>query len=278
MSYSFDLESVRKNISTFVFVASYFYFWKTSLTDSLVQVDNVFKSIPFKPIDVIILPTGADDNQDTAQQTEKEESNDDEVIIRPKNTIGGMDQTRQTVDTGGAFNMHQLSLLSFKLLFKTLALSFLIILVLEGIGDFIINPLYISKTQIKFEKEKQKKPKKSWKERMKGLGSKLKNIKNFSIGMQDTFGLSSTYNSENIEEDDPPESSFYFLYYVFIEASYVLVAAIICLIITNLYIKYIVRKPMLTEKYYVKSQVKVVYTIQFILFYVSFITIKLLRF
>ena len=135
--------------------------------------------------------------------------------------------------------------------------------------------MYIAKDPVQFELPMPKltvQPKLTLKEKMKsefkGSFGFLKTPKQNTL--VDTYAKEVRVGREYIEDGAYQGESYWFLMYAIRKASYVLVASLFCTIITYCYLKYGLTRQYMNRKEYVKSQVKVIHTINLIMFYVLF--------
>lgn len=261
-----DEEEVRTYISLFVFVSTFFYFWRSSLVSRLEDVDNAFK-----PITEIPMPFG---NQP--------EENDENDLLSLQDEEIDLAKPKLPVKTS-VYNLSSLKWLTFGLLFKTMILSLLIFCFMYVMQSKVLSSLYISKEYIEFEAPKAKERPKTVGETLKGqvkefmpsqIGKQLKRSVEFLKGPKqldiDAYEREVRYGKNYIDQGKYQGLSYGFLIYVFREVSFVLIAAVICTVITSFYLKYGVSNIFVDRKSYIKSQVRVIYTINIIMFYVVF--------
>lgn len=278
-------DKIKTYISTFVFVSSFFYFWRNSLKATRDSVEDAFKPFPSREI---ILPSDNANVGDDASESEEDEEEDDDNAEDIKTKAIKL-KKEKTI-----YNIAPLSYVSFMVIIKTFALSLIIISLLFAISVFIIGPMFITKDKISFQTKKSDlQPDfpeaavggkfadkisgsvKALKDKIpKSISSAFKPQKKPPVDIE---SLPNIYraNKNLVENGEPVHTSFFFLLYIFLEVSYVAVACVICVLVSYLYIRFGINQDLLNRKEYVMSQVNVIYTTNLVLFLLVFMSLKL---
>lgn len=257
-----------KNLSLFIFIISYFYFWRNSLTIQLKAVDDAFRSsqdvsMPFD-----------EENDDEIDKNDEEDEQEFARLAELANDIEDANSAnkKNTESSPIIYGLEHLALLSPGVLFKTVILGLMIIIFLSLFQFYFISNLMFATNKVeKFDKPKKvKKPKKN-----QTPVYVQKVIDNITV--MDKYTASSKVSKHVIEDFytfDYDYLQFRFLSYILYDTSYLIVAAVTCGLITHFYVKLVVIPIYMDRKDYVKSQVKVIHTINLIMFFVVFVGLK----
>lgn len=257
-------EKTRSYISLFLFVATFFYFWRNSLVTKLKNIDEAFRSMPDAP-----MPFGSSNEDDDEEDEDADLDPEDKLAKLQAEIKAGLAAAGEQSNT--VYDLSSITWTTIGLLFKTFILSLLLFIVLSFMQSTVISPLFITKDPVQFKLVMPKiEPKTSFKDKLKNINFKFLKAKPKSQALIDTFPAHVRVSKEYLEDGKYDSEGYGFLLYTFQELSYVLIAALFCTFMTHFYVKYCISQKYMNSKSYVKSQVRVIYTINIIMFYVIF--------